>query len=37
MRFSYLGRSDAKLARSTDDLEQRKQVLYDPERLEERF
>ena len=37
MRFSYLGRSDAKLARSTDDLERRKQVLYAPERLKERF
>lgn len=37
MRFSYLGRSDAKLARSTDDLEQRKQVLYAPERMKERF
>jgi len=37
MRFSYLGRSDAKLARSTDDLEQRKQALYAPERLKERF
>lgn len=37
MRFSYLGRSDAKLTRSTDDLEQRKQVLYAPERLKERF
>lgn len=37
MRFSYLGRSDARLARSTDDLEKRKQALYAPERMEERF
>lgn len=37
MRFSYLGRSDAKLTRSTDDLEQRKEILYAPERLKERF
>lgn len=37
MRFSYLGRSDAKLARGTDDLEERKRVLYAPERLKERF
>lgn len=37
MRFSYLGRSDVILARSTDDLEKRKQILYAPERMEERF
>lgn len=37
MRFSYLGRSDARLARSTDDLEKRKQLLYAHERMEERF
>ena len=37
MRFSYLGRSDVKLARRHDDLEYRKSVLYAPDRLEERF
>ncbi|MFI0397403.1 glycosyltransferase [Paracoccus jiaweipingae] len=37
LRFSYLGRSDVKLARSTDDLAYRASVLYTPERLEERF
>lgn len=37
MRFSYLGRSDAKLARGTDDADQRRQILYAPERLRERF
>lgn len=37
IRFSYLGRSDVKLARSNDDLEHRKQVLYSAERLKERF
>ena len=37
MRFSYLGRSDARFSRSTDDLEERKRVLYAPERLKERF
>lgn len=37
MRFSYLGRSDAKLARGTDDLELRRQTLYDPDRMKERF
>ncbi len=37
MRFSYLGRSDVRLARQNDDLEYRKSVLYAPDRLEERF
>ena len=37
MRFSYLGRSDAKLTRSIEDLAQRKEILYAPERLKERF
>lgn len=37
MRFSYLGRSDARLTRSTDDLAQRIRLLYAPERMEERF
>ncbi len=37
MRFSYLGRSDVKLARHNADLEYRKSVLYAPARLEERF
>lgn len=37
MRFSYLGRSDVKLARHHDDLDYRKSVLFAPERLEERF
>lgn len=37
MRFSYLGRSDVKLARQHADLEYRKSVLFAPERLEERF
>lgn len=37
MRFSYLGRSDVKLARQTSDLDYRASVLYAPDRLEERF
>lgn len=37
MRFSYLGRSDVLLSRRNDDAEFRRNVLYTPERLEERF
>lgn len=37
MRFSYLGRSDVKLARTNSDLAYRASVLYTPQRLEERF
>lgn len=37
MRFSYLGRSDARLARSTEDMQERIQHIYAPERMEERF
>lgn len=37
MRFSYLGRSDARMSRTGDDPEARMQALYAPERMEERF
>lgn len=37
MRFSYLGRSDVKLARQNTDLDYRASVLYAPQRMEERF
>lgn len=37
MRFSFLGRNDTKLARSTADVDERARVLFSPERMEERF
>lgn len=37
IRFSYLGRSDARLSRSGDDDQQRAAILYHPERMAQRF
>lgn len=37
MRFSYLGRSDARFSRSTDQADHRIPILYSTDRLEERF
>lgn len=37
IRFSYLGRSDVKSARSITDIEARKQLLFSEDRLEDRF
>lgn len=37
MRFSYLGRSDVILARTAENPEERRHLLYAPERMEQRF